>query len=172
MTFRDFLALSHLLRPHATPHESPYITAIFALIGVVIGGAINVSLAMWLDRRNRLKAEAERKEKFKVACRVVYRDLMHAYAIVDAFAQFPEDVPDIKTLHPDLRSWDAHKEIIAANISAEDWEKLVRASVLALLTDDMMHTEYGRKQPNNVRRAKVFAEHIKKAIDAITPYTK
>lgn len=103
-------------------------TAIFGLVGVIIGGLI-AGLSSFLIERRRDQKVDEREGKarlqlLKRAARVVDADLEQAetsarFAVKDR-KWWPEEMGRLE-----VTSWAEHREILASELSNEDWKTIV-----------------------------------------------
>jgi gas vesicle protein len=105
-------------------------TAIFGLIGVIIGGLIAALSSILVEaRRDRKLEQRERKGRLgllKEAARVLDAELEQAatsaYFVVKKRCWWPEEMGPIK-----IDSWNKYRAILASELAYEDWRTVVFA---------------------------------------------
>jgi hypothetical protein len=175
MNFHTYLILTHLLRPHSAPHDNPLMTAYFGLVGVIIGGVltggINTALAFWQSKREAKKSLTQQAEKFKIAARLVQYNLRRAIQNADVFIK-TQTTMELKFYHVDLRSWDAHKEVIAADVSLDLWTKLIKGTLAATIIEETIHSTATQvmSSADKVGAVGKFKVQVEIAADALSAY--
>jgi len=93
--------------------------AIFGLIGVVVGGAINFIVTALLQRRT------ERFDR-RSAARLVRSELVRFRSLaVEATRRPPDELPQLREATPIL--WQSHRASLARALPDEEWELVARA---------------------------------------------
>ena len=93
--------------------------AIFGLIGVVVGAAINGAVTSWHQRR------VERSD-FRSAARLVRSELVRFRSLArEAGRHIPEHLPQLHEAAPIL--WQSNRAVLARSLGEEDWELVARA---------------------------------------------
>src|SRR6266540_237945 len=93
--------------------------AIFALLGVVVGGVLNGAVSYTLEARREGKA-------VRAAARLLHADLSAARTSL-ALAAVNRDWGPLRIAPGPLSSWERHHELLAARFPNEGWFDVVLA---------------------------------------------
>lgn len=93
--------------------------AVFGLVGVLIGGLITAGTEWWSSRQDRVRAEEERRDDLRAACRLVAMELEGIKtAVVWAEREgrwwIEERLP--------TSLWLEHRALLARELSRDDWD--------------------------------------------------
>ena len=118
-------------------------TAIFGLVGVLLGGLITVGANYWLARRSE-SVDLRRASRLVSAELAVLQ--IHA-EVMGERQSYPPASPLAQSLFP-TQAWDTNKEVLAEHLKTEEWKRLsavyagVESQRIDLLVDRPTSVEF------------------------------
>ena len=110
------------------------LTAVFGLVGVIIGGAITAFTTYWIERQRALRDERKEQRKrlieVKRAARLIDEDFKWAWAAV-SLAIEDKRWPTVGHDPVRLEAWQEHRGLLASETTLGDW-RVLQAAVRAM----------------------------------------
>jgi hypothetical protein len=109
--------------------DSNIVTAVFGLIGVIVGGLITGVMSYILEKRRANREEAKEKRKriiaLKQAARLIDADFDSALGAVECCISFKRWTSGFDPIR--LEVWREHQSVLATEATLDDWIRLKKA---------------------------------------------